>query len=624
MTGFFPYPYRPCQEAMVSFIRNAVLLGRNAVLESGTGTGKTSVSLAGALEAVQGTNRKVVYLTRTKSQHRQVAIECRAISANHPVISAAVQGRGVSTCPLMAEDADLLDGSPEELSKLCGELKKGNGPAGGCRYHQALTDSAIESCISFIRSAGPDPEEFRDYCGALGICPYEAIKKVLPCADVVSASYAFVFDPQIRARFLSWMGVTEKDIVIIVDEAHNLPGYLRESGTVRYTQHAMDLALSEARRNADPPVGHGLRVSDVVNTVKDILDAAAAEYLKRENDVIPPEFLEEGLTNALGLTSADLRDVLTGVYDAGMRIAEERKSRRKLPRSHILSLARFILYWMECSDGSYVFLVSGGDNPALEAYSLDPSDAAIPLRTCKSSISMSGTLAPMRDYCRELGLWEADTEEFPSPFDPDNRRTLYVNDVSTKYTELNSDDGTFGRLKRYIVDIVNSVRVNTAVFFPSYAVMERFLADGLENELGRMCFREDAGISNSELMDRVMRFRCTQGSVLLCICGGRISEGLDFPGKEMELAVLVGIPFGRPSARQDALINYCQARFGDGWNMAVRTPAVRKMRQSVGRLIRSEKDRGIAVILDRRACTLEGLEAELTTDPVAEVRAFFG
>ena len=621
--SYFPYPYRPCQEAMVSFIRNAALLGRNAVLESGTGTGKTAVSLAGALSAAAGTGRKVVYLTRTKSQHRQVAIECRAISANIPVVSAAVQGRGTSTCPLMLEDRELQDGNPEELSKLCSELKKGDGSAGGCPYYQSITQETVEACISFIRSMSPDPEEFRDYCQALGVCPYETVKKVLPYADVVSASYAFIFDPRIRSRFLGWMGVSEKDIIIIVDEAHNLPSYLRESETAKLTRHALDLALSEARRAGDPDLGHGLRASDVVNTIGDILAEAQKEFLKRENDIIPPGYLEEGLMTALGMNSVGLREVLAGLYDAGSRIAEERKSRRKLPRSHLYTLARFVLYWLECTDGSHVFLVSGGDNPALEAYCLDPSDAAIPLRTCRSSISMSGTIAPLQDYCKDMGLWEADTEEFPSPFDPDNRRTLYVNDVSTKYSELNSDDGTYERLRDYIINIVNSVKVSTAVFFPSYAVMQRFVDDGLEAALGRTVFREDAGIPNTELMDRIMSFRCTPGSVLFAVCGGRVSEGLDFPGKEMELAVLVGIPFGRPSARQDALINYCQARFGDGWGMAVRAPAIRKMRQSIGRLIRSENDRGIAVVLDRRACTLEGLEAELTIDPVGEVRTFF-
>ena len=624
MARYFPYEYRPCQEAMVNFIRNNVMLGVRSVLESGTGTGKTSVSLAGTLSGVAGTGCKVVYLTRTKSQHKQVAVECRAISENIPVISLALQGRGPSTCPALAEDRDLADGTPEELSKFCGELKKGNGSAGRCRYYESVSQSVLESCLSFVRSAGPDPEEFRDYCAALGVCPYEVTKKLLPYADVVSASYPFMFDARIRSRFMAWMGVTEKEVVVIVDEAHNLPGYLRDSQTCKVTSRALEMSLSEARRNGNPDVGHGLHASDVVSAVSDVMNEAVKEFLKgEENAMIPPGYMEESLMSGLGMTTLGIREVILGMMDAGLRIAEEKKSRRKLPRSHMVTLARFLTQWFDCDDGSYVYLVSGTDNPSLEAYCLDPSDAALPLRVCKASVCMSGTLSPLGFFCRELGLGDADTREFPSPFNPDNRRTVYVSDVSTKYDEFNSGDGTFERIRGYIIDVVNSVHVNTAVFFPSYGVMSRFLEDGLEEALGRIVYREDPGITNNELMERVMRFRSTPGSVLFSVCGGRISEGLDFPGKEMELAVLVGIPYGRPSARQKALVDYCQIKMGAGWDIAVKAPAIRKMRQSVGRLIRSENDRGIAVILDKRAGLLEGLEAEHSVDPVADVKAFF-
>ncbi len=621
---FFPYDYRPCQQAMVTFIRDGVMLGRRVVVESGTGTGKTAVSLAGTLSAVHGTGCKVVYLTRTKSQHRQVAVECRAISRNIPVVSVAMQGRNVSTCPVMTEDPDLRDGDPEELSRLCAELKKGNGSAGGCRYFREITETTVNSCLSFIKGEVPDPEGFRDFCAALGVCPYEMSKQLLKYADVVSASYPFMFDPVIRSRFLSWMGVSEKEVVIVVDEAHNLPGYLRESQTCRVTARALDLSLAEARKNGDPGIGNGLRVSDMVQAVRDIMDRAAEEFLKdEENAMIPPGHLQEELMSGFGMTSFRLRECLVGLSEAGLRISEAKKNRRKLPRSHVGTLARFLMQWMDCEDEGYVYLVSGGENPALEAYCLDPSPAAVPLRVCKSSVCMSGTLAPLKYFTRETGIGDADVEEFPSPFDPRNRRTVYVDDVSTKFDEINSEDGTFGRIADHIVSIVNAVNVNTAVFFPSYALMEKFVASGLEDRLGRRVFREDAAISNGELMDRVMHFRSTPGAVLFSICGGRVSEGLDFPGKEMELAVLVGIPYGRPSARQRALVQYCQARMGSGWEIAVKAPAIRKMRQSVGRLIRSENDRGIAVVLDRRAGSLEGLEAELTKDPVADVKDFF-
>jgi DNA excision repair protein ERCC-2 len=65
--------------------------------------------------------------------------------------------------------------------------------------------------------------------------------------------------------------------------------------------------------------------------------------------------------------------------------------------------------------------------------------------------------------------------------------------------------------------------------------------------------------------------------------------------------LLAGIPFPKPTAKQRALLHYYEMKFGKGWEYTVKVPASRKMLQSIGRLIRTEKDVGAAVILDRRA-----------------------
>ena len=83
--------------------------------------------------------------------------------------------------------------------------------------------------------------------------------------------------------------------------------------------------------------------------------------------------------------------------------------------------------------------------------------------------------------------------------------------------------------------------------------------------------------------------------------GGRISEGIDFPAEQLEIAVIVGIPYPKPTARQRGLQNYYDLKFGKGWEYTVQAPAARKMLQAIGRLIRNETDRGIVVILDKRA-----------------------
>ncbi len=92
-----------------------------------------------------------------------------------------------------------------------------------------------------------------------------------------------------------------------------------------------------------------------------------------------------------------------------------------------------------------------------------------------------------------------------------------------------------------------------------------------------------------------------EGAALFSVMGGRISEGMDFPAEQLEIALIVGIPYPKPTARQRGLQHYYDIKFRKGWEYTVEAPTARKLLQSIGRLIRNEKDRGIAVILDRRA-----------------------
>jgi DNA excision repair protein ERCC-2 len=117
---------------------------------------------------------------------------------------------------------------------------------------------------------------------------------------------------------------------------------------------------------------------------------------------------------------------------------------------------------------------------------------------------------------------------------------------------------------------------------------------------------EERGMSQSALMELVSDFKekgneNKGGATLFSVIGGRISEGMDFPAEQLELAVIVGIPYPKPTARQRGLQRYYDLKFGKGWEYTVEAPTARKLLQSIGRLIRNETDRGVAVILDRRA-----------------------
>ncbi|MCL1979036.1 MAG: ATP-dependent DNA helicase [Methanomassiliicoccaceae archaeon] len=619
----FPYEYRGNQKEIADLIRDTVKNGGSAVIESGTGTGKTVVSMVGALEAALGTHRKIIYLTRTKSQQKQIVQEARAISEKHPIICIGVQGRSPHTCPMMSRDPENETGTSEELSRLCSEYKKDDGTGRPCVYYENIGRTDLQELLDHVKKAHPEPEEFAEYCLKRDLCPYETVKHLMKHADVVAAPYSFIFMPHIRDRFMEWAGAPLSEMVMIVDEAHNLPDYLREVMSLEYSSKAMALAEREAAEWNDPDVHAGLSVTDVIGVLRECLDEALSQYLTGDDGMMPSTFLQDELMVRLGMSSHSLNMVYKGLIDRGEMIAEIKKSKKKLPRSYILSLGSFLSAWNMSDEETNVFLVSGGDNPKFQAYCLDPMMAAEPLRLCWSSVHMSGTLAPLADYTEEIGLRDAVERIFPSPFPPENLRILYVNDVSTKYDEFNNIPEVYKRMKAHLVSLVRAVKRNTAVFFPSYAIMERFLADGIGKEMGKEPFIERRGMTQLELTEEVSQFRLSEGSVLFAVTGGRISEGLDFPDRDLEMAVLIGIPYPKPTARQEALRRYFDMRFGNGWEHSSKIPAMRKMRQAIGRLIRSETDRGIAVILDRRTFNLEDINAEPTDDPCRDVAAFF-
>ena len=616
----FPYEYRPGQRELVRFISNTVDDGMSPVVEAGTGTGKTVSALVATLPTVLERGMKVIYLTRTKSQQKQVIREAAAIG--HGILCVGLQGRTAASCPMMRDDPDLASGTSEEISKLCSEYKRRDAGECRCRFYANIEHTDIDSWVERIREEHPEPEGFARMCEEAELCPYEMLKYALPHADVIAASYPFVFMPQILARLVDWIGIPLHRTVIVVDEAHNLPDYLRDVQTFEYSRAALDLAEKEARENGDSEVHEGLTVTDIVGVLREVLGYAVKEYLIDDDGILPPYFLEDELMSRLGMTSVSIMRIVQALEDIGDSIAERKKQRRKLPRSYIGSMGRFMRAWLTGSEDCHVRLVLGGDNPCFQSYCMDPSGASDPLNECFASVHMSGTLEPIDAYIRDIGLDRAVPTTLNGFFPRENLLTLYSDEVSMRY-EDRFIESNYARLRQLLYDTVNSVRVNTAVFFPSYQFMDRMLDDGVASDLGRDIYYERRDMPQEELMEVFDSFRTSEGSVLFCVTGGRISEGLDFPDKSLELAVLIGIPYPKPTAKMRAMTRYYDAKFGDGRLYVSIIPASRKMRQSIGRLIRSETDRGVAVILDRRAASLRDISPMLCGDIPAAVTSFF-
>jgi len=632
--GLFPYDYRRNQEVIIQTIKNIVSEGKDFVFESGTGSGKTICVLASTLEYALENNKKIIYTTRTNAQQRQVIVELREIRAKNKdheerIFGVGIQGRA-NMCILARRNPEFAKGSAEELSKLCANEKKKartkKGKDKGCIFFRNFIEDKekVDKIIDWTKSNLLTAEEFIENCEKKKVCPYEVNKVLIREATLVVAPYVYVFDPIIRNMLFDWLSVSENDMILIVDEAHNLSDYIRDLFSAQLSSYMLNSCVLEAEKFGDPSLLDGrITVSGFCKLLNEIIFGIRDTYVygllessiirkpvDKTDAFIPSHEFETEILSRLGVTSKTLHDIISDLIAYGEKIQEYRQKEDKLPRSYIHKIGCFFEFWVNLEMEQYAKLVvdsGGGKNPRIEAFCLDPSVGTGIIREFFSSIHMSGTLEPLEEYRDSIGL-SMDTElvAYPSPFPVGNRRVFFVNDVTTKYEEVAKDKKMVSRMKHHITDICNSFPRNTIVFFPSYEVMYNFLDKGIRNDISRCLYVEEQGMLQSELMGIVSDFKessskKTDGAALFSVIGGRISEGLDFPAEELEIAVIVGIPYPKPTARQRGLQQYYDIKFRKGWEYTVVAPTARKILQSIGRLIRDENDRGVAVILDRRA-----------------------
>jgi len=627
--NLFPYKARKNQIAVMQTIKRILNDKETIIFESGTGSGKTICTLSSTLEHALENNKKIVYTTRTNAQQRQVILELREIRNKNEklkdeIFGVGIQGRS-NMCIMARNNPDFSKGTSEELSKLCSSLKKKtkNNEEEGCPFYSSfLNKEKTDRTKQWFKENLPTAEEFIDYCEKKKICPYEINKTLMRESRIVVVPYIYVFDLMIRNMLFDNLAVPEQDMILIVDEAHNLPDYIRDLYSAKLTAYMLNNCILEAEKYGDPSMLNGLTtitkfckmLDEIICDFRDtyvygILENGIRTGGVKNNDAfIPSQEFEIEILSRLKITSKKLHDIISDLMAYGEKIQEYREKEGKLPRSYLHKLGLFLDFWMSVEMDQYAKLVvdvAGGNNPRIEAFCLDPSVGTEILRYFHSTIHMSGTLEPLEEYRDSIGLSE-DTELvcYPSPFSKKNRKILFTSDVTTKYDEILKDDRVMDRMTNYVANICNIFPRNTMVFFPSFSVMSNFRRNEDICSINRCTFFEEQSMSQVALMDLVSDFKEQSngdGAALFSVMGGRISEGMDFPAEELEIAVIVGIPYPKPTARQRGLQRYYDLKFRKGWEYTVEAPTARKLLQSIGRLIRDENDKGVAVILDRRA-----------------------
>ena len=627
-----PYVPRENQKETIDLIRSTIANRNHLVLESPTGSGKTFTSLAGVLPFVKD-GFKVVYCVRTNSQQKQVIHELQQFKKTGNNIKAiAIQGRD-ALCPQQKYDDELKKSNWSEKSKICKSLKMQSklGEA-GCQFYRKLlrdSNSLIDEWSSKILTA----EDFAHEAEESSLCPYELNKLLLKEAQVIIAPYVYFFEEFIRKYMLSLMETSIDKIITIVDEAHNLPDWARGAASDSMSLKSINRAVNEVK-DYGYQLPNGGDTIQFLNFVEASIEKLVEDHVPSNEDegllpshIVAPDSdvstFETEMMSHGKMTLHRLKQNCTEIAKMGQQTRQHLLDRGKRPRSYLGSVGDFLCHWLDSIDSHTIRLV--GLNPLrLEKVCLDPRIMTSFLDETAGVISMSGTISPL-DMFRDLVGLRPDSilERKESIFPKINKKILFLDDVNTSHKMLNSNFDMLSKIKSQIKVVVESFNGNIALFFPSYKLLDSVLDD---LKLKKPVYREFSGMGQDELMQTVESFKSDKGAILAGVMGGRLAEGVDYPDTTLEMAMIIGIPYPSPGARQNALQHYYDISFdGRGWKFAVESPAVRKLLQAAGRVVRSETDKGLIIIADNRARSfLEYMpELEQSENITSEIDDFF-
>ena len=600
VSAYFPYQtVRPIQDQFIETVHDAIEGKRSILIEGSNGLGKTISALSSCLPTAIERDLKILYVARTHRQHDRVIEELKAISRNQRVSGVSLRGR-YEMCPNHFASRQTFDA--KSLMEVCELLKAKDR----CPFYKNMEDepTAFFEVKAEITSTPHKASDIQKICRKRHLCPYELIKAALPEVNVVALSYLYVFDPVIRASFLRNIESSFQKVILIVDEAHNLPDTAIQISSSSLSLFVLRQAETEARRYQ-----HG-DIENFAKVLHEEIERMTAN-IPRETIVAPDSIIE--IIRKQG-NIANPRNFFEHAHEVGNTIRRGLLSEGKNPRSYIHGMSEFMLRWLETlGDESIINLASRymtrekTVTAKLEIVALDPARVTAPVfSSTYSNVVMSGTLQPLEAYARITHLPDGTMHMIlPSPFPKEHVLSLVSLGVSTameKRTPL-----MYQKIVRRIIEVSDNTPANTGIFAASFGVLESLVSAGLEKSLKKQLFVERKGMTSKANERLVSEFKLcgeNEGAVFLGVQGGRTSEGVDFPGCQMNSVVIVGVPYAEPTPRVKAQIDYYEKRFPKlGREYGYILPAMKKASQAAGRPIRTLDDRGAIVFLDYRFAT---------------------
>ncbi|MBL6815138.1 MAG: DEAD/DEAH box helicase [Pseudomonadales bacterium] len=609
----FPHDhFRKNQRAMAGQVYKTVVEGNNLLLEAATGSGKTLAVLFPAFKA-QAQDEQFFFLT-SRNRGADAAINAAQLIAAEDAPLRVVQITAKEkTCP--------------QSEMVCDAAVCPNAAGYYTRLSKALT--ALES------SSIADRHMIESVAAEHSLCPFELSLDSAMTADLIIGDYNYVFDPSVRLQRFAYQ--TQRSLLI--DEAHQLSNRvsdmlsieLRLSDVVAALDHApLEIAESLAK----------LRV--VMESLRDNAQSWRGTQVALGDTSALTTALQELLLCcdiAMGATQPTVRspkpqtDSLFGVDEAEPSALLEEFGRssaenaNKLLPENLLALYFAALRWLRSQQWTdeehYCHVlekprVAGqphnpdarrmvhGQGISIHRRCIDSSTyASRIMNECRCVVRFSGTVSPLSLYQRLHGQIPIDQDvaeqksmavRAQAPFRSDQVKVLTVTDIDTRYQRRLQ---SLPQLCGLIADLQRARQGRYLVALPSYEYLDH-LSRSPDKPVDFIA--QSPGMDEGEQLALLEQFQQRPAAVLAIVMGGVFAESVDLGTSAVAGVVVVSLGLPPTNLIRSISVEYFNGTHGMGWGeqIAYLQPAMTRVVQAAGRLIRGPEDKGVICLVDPR------------------------
>lgn len=560
----FPFKtYRPGQRELMVAVYQTIKESQKLFAQAPTGIGKTMGTLFPALKGVaEGLTEKIFYLT-AKTITRTVAEKALAYMQR--------QGLALKRLTLTAK------------KKLC-FLPETTCLPEDCPFAQGYYNRLRAAVEDVFKEEAWTRQVIEDYAHKHSICPFEFSLEMANWADVVICDYNYVFDPR---AYLKRFFTDGGEYTFLIDEAHNLVDRAREMFSAELCKEPW-LQLRRLTKEDNPRLTKCLtKVNSVLVKEKKCCLEAGGEGKRVEPE--PPAKLIQVLRHFVKETEYFLK-----INDQSFVWLEQ--------LIELYFQALNFTRTVESYDDRYVtFFQPTRDDLRVKLFCRDPSvRLKEALARGRAAILFSATLSPMEYFMNVLGGENTSYKlKLASPFPSENLCLLIHDRISTKFRQRSL---SYELVAEAISAAVLPNKGNYLIYFPSYDYLQEVYLRFREQNQEIKVICQTPYMAEVERENFLESFTANPQDTLIgfALMGGIFGEGIDLIGNRLSGAIIVGVGLPQIGAEREIIRSYYETTNRQGFEFAYMYPGINKVFQAVGRVIRTESDRGIVLLIDER------------------------